>query len=324
MKKQNKAVGVITAILATFLSIFFVIFTLAAVLTGTVASLVKPANVVQVVQNIDYTQILLEDESVSAMIEELDIDPQVVNEFMQSKAVAEIVGVYAESISAALTGKEIPEGLTVDKLLAIADEHLDEIVDIVQDVYPMEITKEEVSTQLKTLISDNAESIVASLPTAQELSTQIIEVESMPYVQMLFGSTVTTVLAIVAAVLAALIYACRFRRFGGMLWIGIDSIVAAAFVGLFCVATGVVKSMLAGMAGSAGVAVESGITVFSGGLTIALLVLLAVGVVLIVGCILLRKYCCKPKAAAEAPVQPEELPAPEQFEQPEQPETPAE
>ncbi len=321
MKKQNKAVGVITAILATLLSIVFVLVTFVTAVFGSVTSIIRPANIVNVVQNIDYTEAIGISANEPLVVGDMEIPVEIVNEFMESPAVEELLSTYTESVSALLTGKEIPEGLTPDKLRQIADKHLDDLLDIVADYLPQDVPRQELRDQVYTMIDENAEEILAQLPTTQQLVEEVVPISAkeLATVQMVLGPAVITVLIAVCVVLALLILVCRLRRFGWMLWIGIDSIIVAILVAIVGAGSGIVLSLLQGQMTQATAVASSAVRVVANQLWLATGILLAVGVGAIVVCCIIRSNAKKRLALAaaaevalaeEAAVQAEEIAAP--------------
>ncbi len=319
MKKQNKAVGVITAILASLLSIVFVLVTFVTAVFGSVTSIARPANLANVMQTTDYAQILGQvSEGGTLVIGDIEVPAEVITKVMENKGVKEILSTYTESVSALLTGKELPEGLTADKLRALADAHLDDLIDIVGEHIDLGAPKEEIRNEILTMIHENAEEMVASLPTPQQIVEQMdIPTETLSTVQLMFGPTVITVLIAVCVVLALLILVCRLRRFGWMLWLGINSIIVAVLVAVVGAGSDIALSMFQEELGQAAGIATSAVGVVANQLWLATGILLAVGVVGIVVCCVIRSNA-KKKAlpAAVAPV--EEIALPETEVQPQE------
>ncbi len=317
MKQQNKAVGVITAILATLLSIAFVLVTFATAVFGSVTSIAQPSNLANVVQTTDIAPMLGEvSEEGTFDLGGVEVPVELVNEVMASEPVQEILSTYTESVSAVLTGKALPEGLTADKLRALADEHLDELVDMVGQHIDLGAPKEEIVTEVKQMINENAEEMVASMPTPEQIVEQMdIPTETLSTMQLVFGPTVITVLIALCVVLALLILVCRLRRFGWMLWIGIDSIIVAVLVAVVGAGSGIALSMLQDQMGQAAGVANSAVGVVTNQLWLAAAILLAVGVAGIVVCCVIRSNAKKKlalAAAAEAALPVEEIAAPAQ------------
>lgn len=312
MKQQNKAVGVITAILASLLSIVFVLVTFATAVFGSVTSIAQPANLTNVVQTTDIAPMLGEvSEEGTFDLGGVEVPVELVDEVMASKPVQEIMSTYTESVSAVLTGKELPEGLTADKLRALADEHLDELVDMVGQHIDLGAPKEEIVTEVKKMINENAEEMVASMPTPEQIVEQMeIPAETLSTVQLVFGPTVITVLIALCVVLALLILVCRLRRFGWMLWIGIDSIIVAVLVAVVGAGSGIALSMFRDQMGQAAAVANSAANVITNQLWLAAAILLVIGVAGIVVCCVIRSNAKKKlalAAVAEAALPAEEI-----------------
>ena len=229
MKKQNTAVNVITAILAAFLSTLLVVVCVVIPVFKSLTSITTPKKLVTLVQEIDYKELVTENEGVKDAIEEFGIPSDVVNELVSSKAVSELLGLFAEDVSAALTGKELEQSsITPDAIKSIVNDNIDEIFDIVKNTANEEFSEDisdedikQVKDEIIKAVNENADEIVESLPDVKEIVT-VMEVEDAQIIKTILGPTITIILLAVAAVLAGLIYACRFRNFNALLWLGID------------------------------------------------------------------------------------------------------
>lgn len=308
MKKQNTAVNVITAILAAFLSTLLVIMCVIIPVFKSLTSITTPKKLVTLVQEIDYKELVTENEGVKDAIEEFGIPSDVVNELVSSKAVSELLGLFAEDVSAALTGKELEQSsITPDAIKSIVNDNIDEIFDIVKNTANEEFSEDisdedikQVKDEIIKAVNENADEIVESLPDVKEIVT-VMEVEDAQIIKTILGPTITIILLAVAAVLAGLIYACRFRNFNALLWLGIDFGSAGLIVTLITAFIGskFISALITDMISINGTVVDSVIKVYTNGLITGLIILFVLCAVFITGYVLLKKFVLNKKPTEE-------------------------
>lgn len=316
MKKQSTAVNVITAIIAAFLSVTLVVMCIIIPVYMSLTALVKPKQLVAMVQNIDYAQMVTENEGVQDAIEEFGIPADVVNELISSKAMGEVIGLYASDVSAMLEGKEVKGSLTVDALKSIVNDNIDEIIDIVKTAVGEDVDSnidvEEIKKGITDAVNDYAEDIVSALPDVNELKVSFVESEGAAVITAILSSTVKIILIAFAVVLAGLIYLCRFRNFNALLWLGIDFGAAGIFLAAIAVfmGSGIVNALITDLASINESVVNSVLSVYNGGIITALVIMLVLCALLITGYVLLKIYVLNKKQ--ELPVTqaavPEALP----------------
>ncbi len=102
----------------------------------------------------------------------------------------------------------------------------------------------------------------------------------------------TIILIAIALVFAGLIYACRFRNFNALLWLGVDTGLAAIIVTTITVFIGskLVRGLITEMANINKTVIDSVIKVYSSGLIVGLVILFLLCAMFIAGYILLKKY----------------------------------
>lgn len=308
MKKQNTAVNVITAILAAFLSTLLVIMCVIIPVFKSLTSITTPKKLVTLVQEIDYKELVTENEGVKDAIEEFGIPSDVVNELVSSKAVSELLGLFAEDVSAALTGKELEQSsITPDAIKSIVNDNIDEIFDIIKNTAKEEFSEDiseedikQVKDEIIKAVNENADEIVESLPDVKEIVT-VMEVEDAQIIKTILGPTITIILLAVATVLAGLIYACRFRNFNALLWLGIDFGAAGLVVTVITAFIGskFISRLITEMVSINGTVVDSVIKVYSNGLITGLVILFVLCAVFITGYVLLKKFVLNKKPIEE-------------------------
>lgn len=232
MKQRNTAVNILTAFVATLLSIVLVLALFATGLVGAARTAVTPKAmenmITQTVQDIDFEQLLIgsaEDNNVSQ--EDL-AQAQIINELMNSEAAQEFFALYAKDMAAALSGTYTAENAAVSGQVIrdLAEKHIDDMVDILGEL-DSEADREQIRQEVLKYIDENADTLLGDMSVETIVSdsglTDVVEViDVLP--------TILWVLVAVCAVLAGLIYACRYYRFGGFMWIGVDTALAATLM----------------------------------------------------------------------------------------------
>ncbi len=329
--------NVMGCIFATLLSIVLVIVLLAFPVYRSVISFAKPSTITDVIQNIDYTELLPEPEDLQGLIGTEFVDTQVINDIMQSDAVGKIVELYATDVmNSVLQNGEQPQ-LTAEALQTIAEEEMDSLIEIITPYIPEEaaIPKEELADQIKTLIGENTDAILEFLPNIEELTggnanlendmvagarslpeptpapqeDDFVEEDPFAILRQVLDPSISLGFIILIAVVVLLIALCRINRFGGLLWLGIDALVAALPVTLLAVAvkSTALLALLGEEAASMATLINSITAVLSRELTVAAILYAVIGVVFIVGYALLCKFV-KAKAAPAETLPVETLP----------------
>lgn len=130
------------------------------------------------------------------------------------------------------------------------------------------------------------------------------QTDPLDLIRQLVSPSVSITFIIIIVILVLLIALCRFNRFGGMLWLGIDTLIAALPVALLAAgANGITAALLLDNS-LAAVAplITSVATVLSQKLAVAAIIYVVIGIALIVGYCLLRKFT-KAKTAEQLPAE---------------------
>ena len=268
--------------------------------------------------------------------DELD---NVVDGLIKSKAMGRVLELYTGDVINAVmqTGEE--QQLTADALQDIIIDETDSLVDIILPYIPEEsaMSKAELVEELQNTAAQSADEIFAFLPSVEDLiglktednpDDVIGELEDGVYayrpedahasptlnandpfaiLRQLLSPAVATAFIIAIVVLVALIALCRFNRFGGLLWLGIDTLVASFPILLLALgAKGLAAAALTGE-GMSSIApiITSATAVFSRKLMIAAVLYIVIGIVAIVCYALLYKRAKNKQATPETP--PEEI-----------------
>lgn len=304
MKTFWNVMGCIGASIFSFLLVIVaVIFPL--YLSAT--SFAQPKQIVDVVQNIDYTELLPDEEEWKDLIPEVEgISTESITGFLEHNVVEDVLELYAEDfLNATINGELTDRALNADALKALVNENMDELVAFVEPLIPdeSEATTTEIAALIQEAVNTHADTIVEALPVPEPVA----EGEEDPFalIRTLLDPTITISFCVALVVLVALVYGCRFKRFNGLLWLGIDSLIVALFLGGLAAVIGspLIVSLLDTAEMSIASVLNAIIGVFTTDLTIAAVICGVLGIGLIVGYALLRRRA-KASLAFEPVAQP--------------------
>ena len=228
MKPRNKAVNILTAVVAVLLSILLIPLLFATGLVGAAQRATTPTAMTQfitdAVQNVDFEQIIIDSAGENDVSEEELEQVQIVDRLVESAAAQKIFALYAQDMSGMMKGEYDPANPAVssEALTSIATEHIDEIVDILGDLNP-DADREILRNEVLTYVEDNASDLVGNIPISE-----IITPAAMPDISQLLQvvKIALWILLGVCVTLGRLIYSCRQYRFGGFIWLGVDAALA--------------------------------------------------------------------------------------------------
>ncbi len=301
MKPRNKAVNVITAILAALLSILLVVVLFATGLVGAARTAVTPRAmekmIVKVIHGINFEQLVIDNAGENGYTEEDLAQAQIMSKLFDSDAAKEFFRLYTQDLAAALAGTYTAETAVANgqTLRDLAHTHIDDMVDII-GALDTEADRENIRQELLKFVDENADDLLGSLSVET-----IVQDNGLSDMQEIINvlPTVLWVLIGVCVLLAGLIYACRYYRFGGFIWIGVNAGIAAV---LMLGVTVIIKSGILLTAINAMEASDLLTGVFSavsGVFTSVTLILLGVAV-LFIGLFILLKYTALNKWDAPA------------------------
>ena len=232
MKPRNKAANVITAILAALLSVLLVLVLFATGLVAAANSVTSPVTVrnliTTAVKEVDFEQIIIGSAQDNDISEEDLAQARTITALMESPAAEEFFTLYAQDVAATLNGTYDPANaaITEQTILRLANTYIDEMVDIVGQLEP-EADRETIRRELLTYVEENAAQLLNSVKIENLINVEELS-ELTNTLQML--QTVLWVLVGICLVLAGLIYACRYYRFGALIWLGVDTGIVALMI----------------------------------------------------------------------------------------------
>lgn len=303
MKAVKIILNIFGIILASILSIVLFAMLIATPIVSATTNLTKPETIQQIVSDIDVAEII----SNSTEGEELPIPAEAIDQVLESNAAKEIIELYSEEISAAFAG-EATQGITPEKIKSVLNENVDELIDIVYPYVPQEeqISKEEIKTGILQMVDENAEEISQMLPDVKEILNEQAqsEPELAQAISFVGSGTLAKACIIATAILSVLIYALRFPRFKGFMWLGSVYFIATAIMLIVGFAGTSASALLLETVPSEASGIVAPLTdAIFGNITNAALVMLALTVAFIAAFILCRIFVVNRKKKAEVAVE---------------------
>lgn len=166
---------------------------------------------------------------VKTVLAEFQLPETAIEDLMDSKPAQQILMTYAEDVSNFLVEGEVQSSLTEEKVKEILNEHIDEVVVIAKQATGITLSDEQIKTKIQGAIESNAKEIVAAVPPIEQISSVVSE-DVQTTVRVFTNPKIAIFMFVVCVVIAALIFLCRIRKFGGFLWLGIDLGVASAIL----------------------------------------------------------------------------------------------
>lgn len=238
MKKRHPAINALTAILAVLLSVVLILLLPVTAVYGIVLNTITPQSISQIVQTSvtdfvespDFEQMILDNDAVQSNIEELGITTEAVSQLMQSEAAGKVIDLLSADFSNALNGSD-EVNLTPEALLTIVKEHADELADIAVEMADEPLDKTKIRQQIIDTVERDAEQFTAIMPDVESLRNDITDDGTAARILALLNTAYLWAAYGVCLVVALLIYACRYYRFGGFLWLGVDSLLVGGLLG---------------------------------------------------------------------------------------------
>ena len=299
MNGFQKTCNVFGIIFAWILSFVFVAVLIVSPLVLTTLSVVEPSKAGDMLQQMNVADLVApesDDPNMNAAMEDL----------LASDAAKKVTELYVQDIYNAMSGEVQEKNLTPEMLRQIAEEHMDELVKIVQDndLLP-EYSAEEIRDEILTLADDYAEEVLAMLPDVQQVKEEVVgDSAELKIVFRILAKKdmIAAVIVALTVVLAALIFVCRLPGFRGFRWLATDLYVGGGFLLVQCLAVVVGAGFVLQNLSSASPAVSLVIPVVTSlrnGLLIRTAIVLAVAVLFTVIYVLIKKARKKKQTQAE-------------------------
>lgn len=303
--------GILGGFASVILSIVFILVAFAIPVYYSVAGMLQPKTLTTVIQNIDYVEIIKESADVNQAIEDLGIDSKVTDEIIKSKEVGALLEDCAGKLTEVLgdSAADLSQ-LDTSFLQGLVDEHIDDILNVVEEKTEIPIVKEEIKTAVNQLIEENSDTIEETMLELEPVKQAIVTYDTITEtVQRSLKWQYALGLALVEALLLGLIYLMRKRNFGGFVWIAVDTGIVGILVSVMVaiIGSGLIEQIIADLPSFATGIVDSAVGTALTKLTIALVVCFAIMIASIVACVVLRVRAKKMAALpAEEPAIAEE------------------
>lgn len=311
-------VKVLKILFSIFLSFIFITTAFVLPIYYSVAGIFTPKTVSTVVQNIDFAEMITDSEEFNNAIKEFGIEKESVNEIMQSNE----FGSFLESctgtvMDAVFNNPESLDSFDPAVLKDIIDNHADDITNVLQEKLNLSVKKEDVQSTMHKLLDDNSDQIKESITSlAPDVEGSNLAYKILSFIQKTLKWPVILLCILFEVLLLGLIYLLNKNKFGGFIWIIVNSVITALLLTAVFI---IFKSNFITNAFISAPNILGNITTTMLGtvtakLLIAIIVLLLLITVCITAFILLKKHAAKKAVVAinENPIEPEAITEAEQ------------
>lgn len=252
MKIVKGVLNVLGVLAAFLLSLLLAAVLFCTPVVSATSALMQTDTIRTMLKEIDFSEIFVSEGDGSDYLE--GVDAETVDALVGSTMLQETIDLYVEGVFAVIEGKAEKIEITAEQINAIGQEHLDELMPIVEAMVEAEMKEQIDSGQLEgeieipeeqlreiagEMVSACAEGIAQALPTESDLGLDATVVQGIAMLRngMVLGSLIAA-----AAVLSVLILLCRFMRFKGFMWLGVVYLLCA--LGSFSMASAVKGSLI--------------------------------------------------------------------------------
>ena len=286
---MKKVLNVFGIILGVFFSVALIIsLSVTPVLSGA-TNFFKTDNLQKMVNTIDFADILTE-----SMGEMSDAETQMLDTFLETGVVEELVNLYIEDLLAELDGNPTAKKLTPDAVLRILDKHMDMLVQMTKSQMDAEtlqyVTDADIEGMLRQGLEQESSSLIASFPSLQDIG---IDEEVLDMVRILRDGFVLKVGIALVVVFALIVFVCQFPRFKSFMWLGVDFVLGGGLTLVIAVCFDLIlKAAMVSMPLGADI-LNPMVEVFTGSMKIGALIELGLAVLFIVIFVVGRKLLKK-------------------------------
>lgn len=222
-------VKVLKILFSIFLSFIFITTAFVLPIYYSVAGIFTPKTVSTVVQNIDFAEMINDSEKFNNAIKEFGIEKESVNEIMQSNE----FGAFLESctstvMDAVFNNPESLNSFDPAVLKDIIDNHAADITNVLQEKLNLSIKKEDVQSTMHKLLENNSDQIKESIASlAPDVEGPNHAYKILSFIQTTLKLPVILLCILFEALLLGLIYLLNKNKFGGFIWIIVNSVITA-------------------------------------------------------------------------------------------------
>ena len=227
MKIIGKILNGLAAIIAALLVPVLVALLVAVPVVSGICSVANPDKLTSMIKNIDFGEIILSSPDLSHALESTGISADAVNEILDMDMIGELTDMYIEDVTAILSGEQLESKLNTESILAIYDKYSQEVLELVKTYAPepIQIPDKELSEEVRTLVEEQAEQLLTSLPTAEDirfsLSSSGIDTSMIADTFNFIRTSLTPILIGVLVIFSLLIFGLRAYHLEGTIWLGI-------------------------------------------------------------------------------------------------------
>ena len=303
MKKSGGAIflnglGIFASVI---LSIIFVICAFALPVYYSVAGMLQPKTLTTVIQNIDYVEIIKQSPEVNKVMEDIGVDSTAANDIIKSKEVGKLLEDCTGKLTEILGDKAAKiEDLDASFLQGLVDEHIDDILNVVDEKTEIPISKEDIKTEINNYIENSEEVIEEAILELEPVKQAIVTYDTITEtVQRTLSLQFILIAAAIEVIVLALIYLMRKENYGGFIWIAVNTGIVGVLVSAVTVvvSSGFIKDIIATLPSFATGIVDSAVGAAANKLTTALITCFVIMVLSIVAVVVLRVR--KKKSEAE-------------------------
>lgn len=216
---------------------------------------------------------------------------------LDSNLVKDFVKSYTDDLTSAFVGGE-GSGFNADKVKAIMNDNLDEIVGILQEVAPecAQMDAEELKANIRKAVDEGAEQLVQALPKPEDIRKELVQQNpSLETALKIIAQKNKIKLAVIGVIilLSVLIFLCRLPEFRGLRWLAVDLFVGAGFGAFVSVGLVVSSSAVAEIAKQSGEQVAGIVSAllssFASGMFVRTAVMLVAGGLLLAAYIVIKR-----------------------------------
>ena len=222
-------VKVLKILFSIFLSFIFITTAFVLPIYYSVAGIFTPKTVSTVVQNIDFAEMINDSEKFNNAIKEFGIEKESVNEIMQSNE----FGAFLESctstvMDAVFNNPESLNSFDPAVLKDIIDNHAADITSVLQEKLNLSVKKEDVQSTMHKLLENNSDQIKESIASlAPDVEGPNHAYKILSFIQTTLKLPVILLCILFEALLLGLIYLLNKNKFGGFIWIIVNSVITA-------------------------------------------------------------------------------------------------
>lgn len=309
MKILVKILNVLGAIFASLLLPVLIALLVATPIVSGVCSFTNVSTLTDMIKSIDLTEIAADSPDFSEMLEQAGVKPERIDKFLDAEVVVEFTEIYLEDISAVLSGERETSAITSETLLSLYDKHADEIVELIKEYSdePIDTPDDEIKTTLRSVIEQDADKLLESLPKASDITEAIaeggVDIDTLSDVFTFIRDTLVPLLICAVALLSLLMFGLRAYHLEGTIWLGVVYTICAFMLISTRVASDTLSSSLYtsfSELGGASIVIDSIVGALMKNVTVYAIVYLVIGLAMIGAFVAVRIYIAKKREAVLA------------------------